>query len=271
MGLNPFKLKLIGYKMITHRVMQFTFIRSDGLPFVFIPGQFITFLLPQQDGTVLRRSYSLANSSEECYELEMAVAPVDGGMATRTLFNLKMGDELLAVGPQGRLILKAEETPSHYILVATGTGVAPYRSMLSLIAKRLEEDTILNVTLLLGVCYAKDLLYAEDFVAFAKKNERFNFRSYLSRENTFTEGYQYPGYVHSAFEMLHVNPDRDLVYLCGNPYMIDESIEKLQKMGFRPPQIKIEKYFSSKAVPNSAKLDRCSTEGVSPKLVSAGC
>ncbi|MCT4696976.1 MAG: FAD-binding oxidoreductase [Candidatus Cardinium sp.] len=242
MELNQFKVKHIGSTMLTPSVAELTFIRSDQLPFGFIPGQFITFLLPHASGKTIPRSYSLANSPGD--RLDIAIAPVAGGFATNILFNLKIGDELRCVGPRGRLILQTVESPSQYILVATGTGVAPYRSMLPALAQRLEADDKLKVTLLLGVRYANDLLYAEDFIAFAQKYERFHFRGYLSRADVLTTPYHYAGYVQSAFETLDLNPMTDLVYLCGNPYMIDDSIEKLETMGFNPQRIKREKYIS---------------------------
>ncbi|CAH2559598.1 FAD-binding oxidoreductase [Cardinium endosymbiont of Oedothorax gibbosus] len=244
METKQFKVEYIGSTMLTPSVAQLTFIRSDKLPFLFIPGQFITFLLPHESGKIVPRSYSLANSPEQGNKLEIAIAPVEGGFATKILFNLKIGDELCCVGPKGRFILQETERPSQYILVATGTGVAPYRSMLPTIAKWLEEDETLKVTLLLGVRYANDLLYAEDFIAFAKKYKNFHFRSHLSRADALTTSYQYSGYVQSAFETLNLNPITDLVYLCGNSYMIDDSMEKLQKMGFNPQHIRREKYIS---------------------------
>ncbi len=241
---NQFTVTLIESRMITPNVAHLTFQRSDKLSFVFIPGQFITFLLPHASGKIIPRSYSLANSPEGSNRLEIALAPVEGGFATSILFNLNIGAILHCVGPKGRLILQEAEKPAQYILVATGTGVAPYRSMLPVIAKRLEEDKKLKVTLLLGVRYANDMLYAEDFIAFAKKYKAFDFRAYLSRAEALSPPYQYSGYVQSAFQTLNLNPMNDLVYLCGNPYMVDDSAKKLQEMGFNLERIRREKYIS---------------------------
>ena len=242
---KQFKLKLIGHKMITPSVVHLTFMRTDKLPMVFMPGQFITFFLPHQSGKMIKRSYSLASSPEEPYEIAIAVAPVANGFATHILFNLRLGDELLCMGPAGNLILIEKEYDSHYILVATGTGVAPYRAMLPQIAQRLMTNKALKVTLLLGVRYIEDLLYIKDFLEFEKQNKRFYFRAYLSRAYKLLATYQYRGYVQSAFETLHLNPASDLVYLCGNPHMIDESMKKLQEIGFGRAQIRREKYISS--------------------------
>ena len=241
---HQFKIRLIESKMLTPSVIELTFRRSDQLPFRFVPGQFITLLLPHESGKVVPRSYSLANSPEESYKLQIAIAPVQGGFATNILFNLKIGDTLDCVGPKGKLILQEEEKPSQYILVATGTGVTPYRSMLPAIAKRLEADAELKVTLLLGVRYSNDLLYAADFIALAEAYKRFHFRCYISRGEKRSLSYEYSGYVQSAFASLDLNPITDLVYLCGNPYMIDDSIKKLEEIGFSPHRIRREKYVS---------------------------
>lgn len=245
---NQFNVKLIDRQMLTPSVLQLRFVRSDNLPCKFKAGQFITFLLPHENGRKIRRSYSLANFPEQPYELEMIIAPVYEGFATKILFNLQLGDELQCTGPQGRLILRDEEASAHHILVATGTGLAPYRSMLPTIARWLENNQHTKVTILLGVRYVVDLLYVEEFLAYAKKYDRFNFYAYLSREKTLSQSYQYSGYVQSAFEMLHLNPNTDVIYLCGNPHMIDASMDTLQKMGFNTQNIRREKYTSVRVV-----------------------
>ncbi|MBX9890152.1 MAG: hypothetical protein K2X94_02705 [Amoebophilaceae bacterium] len=244
---NQFNSTLIARTMITDHVLQLTFKRADHQLLDFVPGQFITFLLPDESGKPVRRSYSLANSPGSPF-FEVAVAPVGGGFATQILFNLKVGDQLLTTGPKGQLTLKATDQTTHYLLVATNTGVAPYRSMLPTIIHRLESQEALKVTLLLGVCYAKDLLYAADFLALDATYEKFNFRGYLSRETNFTLPYHYKGYVQEAFSTVDLDPSSAIVYLCGNPHMVDESVKLLEVMGFSAEQLRREKYISSKAL-----------------------
>ncbi len=232
--------------MLTTSVLQLTFERTDGCPLGFLPGQFITFLLPHTNGQCVRRSYSLSNSPQASAAFDVAIAPVAGGFATNILFQLNLGDELLATGPAGRLVLHETETPIQYVFVATGTGIAPYRSMLPTLAQRLATHQTMKATILLGVRRTEDILYAEDFLNFAEKYNRFCFRAYLSREPTPTLPYQYTGYVQTAFCTLNLNPATDLVYLCGNPQMIDAGITQLKAMGFGPTALRLEKYTSKK-------------------------
>lgn len=243
---NQFKCKLVGQKMLTPSVLQLTFERMDGCPLVFLPGQFITFLLPHANGQYVRRSYSLSNSPQASATFDVTIAPVAGGFATNILFQLNLGDELLATGPAGRLVLHETETPTQYLFVATGTGIAPYRSMLPTLAQRLEAHQTMKATILLGVRHTEDILYAADFLSFAEKYNRFCFRAYLSREPAPTLPYQHMGYVQTAFCTLNLNPTTDLVYLCGNPQMIDTSITQLKAMGFGSTALRLEKYTSKK-------------------------
>ncbi len=243
--MKTFHLKFAWEKNLTPNIKHLAFTRADGEKLPFKPGQFVTFLF-EVDGKIKRRSYSIASIPNEASETEIAISYIQDGLASEVLFNLKTGQCLTCSGPFGRLILRDTDEPERFVLVATGTGVAPYRSMLPAIAKRLDTDPDLNVVLLLGVQYRQDLLYANDFIDFAKKQDRFTFRAYFSRdvlENP--QAYEYQGYVQSAFAELQLDPDEDLIYLCGNPNMIDDAFSWLSEEGFSPHAVRREKYISS--------------------------
>ena len=91
----------------------------------------------------------------------------------------------------------------------------------------------------------EDVLYADDFLAAAKKNQRLQFYVCFSRE--FLEQadcYEKQGYVSHLIKELAVNPANDLVYLCGNPNMIDEVFAYLKEQSFPTENIRREKYIS---------------------------
>lgn len=213
-------------------------------PFSFIPGQFIT--LPfAQNGQAYKRSYSLANIPAANNRVEFAASFVEGGVGTQYLFNLNQGDIIEATGPFGRLILK-ETDPGRYILVATSTGVTPYRSMIDQIKNRLLQNPQLSLVILQGVRKAADILYEKDFRALESVLPgQVVFRAQLSREEVVAAPH-FTGHVQTAFSDLNLNKEQDLVYLCGNPAMIDECFASLKDIGFNPQQIIREKYISSK-------------------------
>ncbi|MSP52916.1 MAG: ferredoxin--NADP reductase [Gammaproteobacteria bacterium] len=239
-----FQLVLKSSQKITPNVLHLSFVRADGAELPCKPGQFLTFLFPTPDG-VKRRSYSIATISGKTTETEIAISYIIGGIASEALFNLKVGDTVTATGPFGRLVLKAEETPARYILAATGTGVAPYRAMLPELVDKITADPNLNVLILLGVQYRADLLYCSDFLECAAAHPQLEFRAYLSREASELHAHEYKGYVQTAFAELNLDPDHDIIYLCGNPNMIDAAFAHVSELGFIPKNVRREKYISS--------------------------
>lgn len=243
MSLQTFPLILKETYRVTPTVRHFAFVREDGSVFKFIPGQFITVHF-EYEGQILRRSYSVATIPGQSEAIEFAASYIKGGPGSEFLFHLKPGEMLQASGPFGRLVLR-EETPARYILVATGTGVTPYRAMLPQLAERFAAQRSLRVVLLLGVRSRQELLYGDDFIEFAKSYSQFQFMPHYSREMPAdSQPFERCGYVQTAFDSINVNAQEDIVYLCGNPNMIDEAFASLRTFGFDAQTIRREKYIS---------------------------
>ena len=248
MAVEKFDLILDHAEKITPHVLHMEFHRADGKALDYVPGQFITCLFTK-DGAIKRRSYSIATIAGQTDKIQIALTYVKDGIASETLFNLKPGEALPAMGPVGRLIMADDPEKSRYILVATSTGVSPYRSMLPSLAKRFSERPDFAVDLLLGVQYRADLLYIQDFVEFALKHpKQFRLHAHLSREDLANNkaSYECSGHVQTEFADLKLNPEGDVVYLCGNPDMIDESYAELTELGFAVKDVRREKYISSR-------------------------
>jgi len=232
-------------KMITPKVRHLAFSREDKASFSFVAGQFITLHI-EGPTKILHRSYSIANTPQQDDTIEIACAYVEGGVATGLLFGMQVGDPILASGPYGLFVLK-EERPARYLFIATGTGVTPYRSMLNDIKERFKHShPELEVVLILGVRNSKELLFAEEFVAFAKANPRFKFYTCYSRETSpVTQSFEHHGHVQDLLQSLNLAPLQDIVYLCGNPNMIDDTFNLLTGMGFEKKSVRREKYLFS--------------------------
>ncbi len=241
---RTFNLVLDAVRDIAPGVKHFAFRREDGEQLEFIPGQFVQLFFDcGADGEKLRRSYSIASIPGREDTVDMAVSAVVDGRATERFWAMKPGDLVEAMGPFGRLVLR-DEPPSRYLMVATGTGVTPYRAMLPEFGRRL-ADGAPDIHVMLGVRTREDLLYANDFREFAQAHEGFHFTAHYSREPAVTlENWEQRGYVQGAFESLGPNPETDVVYLCGNPNMIDESLLWLTERGFTSQRVRREKYIS---------------------------
>lgn len=243
MSHERFNFVLRDSRMVTPRVMQLAFMREDGKPFAYVPGQFITLHLPWE-GTELRRSYSVATIPGTSGEVEIAVTHVDGGRATGILFGLKPGAQVSSTGPFGRFVLR-DDPPSRYLLIATGTGVSPYRAMLPQM-KHLLAAKQHTAIVMLGVRGPDELLFGGDFLEFAQENPGFQFvASYSRRVSDPAQTHERKGYVQDHLMELQPDPKRDIVYLCGNPDMIDTSVERLKGLGFDNTNLRREKYVSS--------------------------
>lgn len=246
MSLHPFPLTLKESYMITPTVRHFSFTFSGETEFKFIPGQFITIHFDSEQKH-FRRSYSIATIPGVGDTIDFAASYIKDGPGSEFLFHLKPGDVVQATGPFGKLVLR-EDAVTRYILVATGTGVTPYRAMLPEIKQRLSLQPDLQVVVLLGVRNREELLYGNDFIDFASTRERFQFHPQYSREkHEDLKPFERIGYVQTGFDALNLNVQQDLIYLCGNPDMIDQAFAKLRELGFDTHQIRREKYISSTA------------------------
>ncbi|WP_133136960.1 ferredoxin--NADP reductase [Legionella rowbothamii] len=243
MQINTFPVTLVQSVMITPKVKHFIFKCELSPCFNYIPGQFITIHF-EHEGKIIKRSYSIANEPKKDNMIEFAAGYFENGPGTQFLYNLKPGDVININGPFGRLVMK-DEAPGRYILVATSTGITPYRAMLAELGKRMEQNPELQVVILQGVQRRKEILYAEEFRNFAQKYPKATFMPYLSRQPVEElQENEHNGYVQHAFPTLNLNPQQDVVYLCGNPGMIDESFNYLKEQGFAMQQIIREKYIS---------------------------
>jgi ferredoxin-NADP reductase len=250
-AIQQFPLKLVGRRMLAPSVAHLSFVRDDGQPLDFIPGQFLQVHFHYADGTATKRSYSLATLHDHAMgpgeAVEFAVSYVAGGAATALFEGLPEGGHVDASGPYGRFCLMPADANRRYVLIATGTGVTPYRAMLPLIERQIAERD-LQVVLLQGARTPAELLYGDEFRAFAERHPRsFRYLPCLSRE---LPADPHPdvrhGYVQQFLGEFAPDAATDIAYLCGNPNMVDACFEALKCHGLPVPQIRREKYVSSK-------------------------
>ncbi|MBI5448228.1 MAG: ferredoxin--NADP reductase [Gammaproteobacteria bacterium] len=245
MALITFTIKLVAIQELTPTTRHFQFIRTDEQTLPFIPGQFITLHIPAGDKK-LRRSYSLASIPGQDTTLDFAASYVEDGLASEFLFHLSLGAEIEASGPAGRLVLRDDDQVERYLLLATGTGVTPYRAMLPTLEKKIQTQQT-QVIIMEGVRTPAHLLYSHDFLRYAQKYpSHCRFGAYYSRHTGEPlQAHEHEGNICKHLPSLQPNPQTDIIYLCGNPNMIDEAYEILKEKGFDASRVRREKYISS--------------------------
>jgi len=245
------KVTIVANKVLTPKIRLIRFRFEDNHPIQFIPGQFISVHLddPNNSKKPIKRSYSIASmhfDKEQNHHIDIVLTILPDGIASQFFAHAKEGFKINLSGPYGALTLP-EDLPRRLFLVATSTGVAPYRSMLPALSLLMENRDDLDVELILGVQTKEESLFAEDFRNFQSNHHHFQFNLCYSRAVDISLSQdEFSGYVQSRLSALAPNPENSLVYLCGNPQMIDDAYKLLSQRGFSPRQIKREKYIHSK-------------------------
>jgi ferredoxin-NADP reductase len=241
---DQFELQLTSIRSLNESTVHFDFKILNQQKLTLIAGQFIR-LLFEQDGEEVFRSYSVANilhdHSAEIENIELAVSWVKGGLATVGLSSMQIGDVISASAPYGRFCL-TDDKWQRYFLVATGTGVTPYRAMTGELQKRIADSS--EVFVVMGARDESGLLYSTEFRENAQL-DGYHYITCLSRnclENPSELDYQ--GHVQTYLKNIVFNPETDIVYLCGNPEMVDEAFTLLKELDMPVPQIRREKYVS---------------------------
>ncbi|MDO5609426.1 MAG: ferredoxin--NADP reductase [Pseudomonadota bacterium] len=251
-----FPIRLTARRMAAPTVLHLTFVRDDGEALDYTPGQFIQIHFPLADGSTARRSYSCATRHDHHIEagepVEFIASCVPGGAATALFQGMQIGDSLQASGPLGLFTLKPDDANARYLLIATGTGIASYRSMLPDIEHMLAARDV-ELVVLHGVRTPDDALFADEFADFARRHGgRFRYLPCFSRE--MPDGDWPPaasaeirhGYVQNFLDGLAPDPAHDIAYMCGNPNMVDACVEALKGFGLPMKHIRREKYVSLK-------------------------
>ncbi len=205
--------------------------------FTFKPGQFVTLDLPIHEQRNKRwRSYSIASAPDGSNIIELVIVHLEQGVGSRYMLdNVNVGSELTLRGPQGVFVLP-EQLDKDLVLVCTGTGIAPFRSMLHYIHQSQVPHG--NIHLVFGTRTQQDMLYGAEMKTLESQIPGFRYHPTLSRENW--NGHK--GYVHPVYEQLCAGNQPALFMLCGWRPMIDEAKVRLLEKGYSSKDIHIEIY-----------------------------
>jgi CDP-4-dehydro-6-deoxyglucose reductase len=205
--------------------------------FDFIPGQFVTLDLPIHEKPNKRlRSYSIASAPDGSNTFELLIARAKDGAGTEYLFHeIGVGSPLIFRGPQGVFSLPPD-LDKDLFLICTGTGIAPFRSMIRHIARK--RLPFRKLHLVFGCRNREDLLYYDEFRELETTLPGFHYYPTLSREHW--EGHH--GYVHAIYQRLCSDRPEAVFLLCGWKQMIDDARTHILELGYDRKAIRQELY-----------------------------
>ncbi|MGA8313035.1 MAG: FAD-dependent oxidoreductase [Terriglobales bacterium] len=210
-----------------------------GIPrFGFVAGQWLSFKTNKPDGEEITRAYSIASPPGEDNRFALCLNRVQDGFMSNFLCDIKEGDEIRCQGPFGDFILRPPLRDT--IFIATGTGIAPFRSMLHWLLAEEARHQGKNLWLVFGNRTEEDIYYHDEFLTLAAKHANFHYLPTLSRADAAWQGLR--GYVQEHVTGIVQGRTDMHAYICGLDKMIKANRELLKGMGWDRKSILYEKY-----------------------------
>lgn len=207
-------------------------------PFGFVAGQWLSFKHLKPDGEEITRAYSIASPPEEDNRFVLCLNRVQDGFMSNFLCDMREGDEIAYQGPFGDFILRPPLRDT--LFIATGTGIAPFRSMLHWLLAGEPRHQGKQLWLLFGNRYEEDLYYHNEFLRLSAERSNFRYLPTLSRGGAEWQGLR--GYVQEHVREI-VGGRLDMhAYICGLDKMVKANRELLKSMGWDRKSIRYEKY-----------------------------
>jgi benzoate/toluate 1,2-dioxygenase reductase subunit len=202
----------------------------------FLPGQYVNLKVPGSDQS---RAYSFSSLQKDG-EVSFLIRNVPGGLMSSFLTSLaKAGDSMSLAGPLGSFYLRPIQRP--LLLLAGGTGLAPFTAMLEKIAAQGSEHPL---HLIYGVTNDFDLVELDRLQDLAACIPNFTFSACVANPDS-----QYPqkGYVTQHIAPQHLNDGDVDVYLCGPPPMVEAVSQYLREQDINPVNFYYEKFAAAAA------------------------
>jgi benzoate/toluate 1,2-dioxygenase reductase subunit len=200
----------------------------------FLPGQYVNLKVP---GSEQSRAYSFSSLPKDG-EVSFLIRNVPGGLMSSFLTGLaKAGDSMTLAGPLGSFYLREIKRP--LLLLAGGTGLAPFTAMLEKIA---EQGSVHPLHLIYGVTNDFDLVEMDKLEALAARIPNFTYSACVASPDS---SYPHKGYVTQHIAPKHLNDGDVDVYLCGPPPMVEAVSQYIREQGIQPANFYYEKFAAS--------------------------
>jgi len=204
--------------------------------FEFKAGQFVL-IYRDIDGKEVNRAFSIASKPSQ-KNIELLIRKYEQGKVSPYLFELKEGDKLKIRGPFGVFNVK-EPLEKEVVFVASGTGIAPLRSMIGEIFEKFPEN---KVTLIFGFRYDNDFFFRDEIEGLVENNENFKLHLCATKAESLE---CLKGRVTEHLPGIVGTDKNKQFYICGPNQMINDTLNMLIKdIGFEKEKVIIERWGS---------------------------
>lgn len=234
MPLEPTVTRLEKIFELTPTVRTFRLRFPEGRWVPFKPGQFCMVHVPRDD-KVVKKAYSVCSAPFEEGYVDLCVKRVEGGFATNWFWRLEEGAGVTITIPYGGFLLK-EPIDYDPVFVATGTGLAPLRSMIKTLVR---DHCPRSILLIFGARYEDEILYHDEWRRLEAEHKNFRFIPTISRPRAWSGEV---GYVQEKLKKAVTDPKGRELYICGLIPMIQAVQKTAAEIGFDKGQIHFEKY-----------------------------
>ena len=206
--------------------------------FGFVAGQWLSMKANMPDGEEITRAYSIASPPNGDHRFALCLNRVQDGFMSNFLCDMKEGAEISCQGPFGDFILRPPMRDT--LFIATGTGIAPIRSMLHWLLEEQSRHQGKQLWLVFGSRTEKDIYYHGEFRQLATHNPNFQYLPTLSRGDSGWQGLR--GYVQEHIPFIARGRTDMHAYICGLEKMVKTNRELLKVLGWDRKSILYEKY-----------------------------
>jgi benzoate/toluate 1,2-dioxygenase reductase subunit len=209
-------------------------------PPAFLPGQYVNIDVP---GSGQSRSYSFSSAPGE-QRIGFLIKKIPGGLMSGWLERAEIGTTLELTGPLGSFYLRDVQRP--LLFLAGGTGLAPFLSMLEVLARAESEQ---KIHMIYGVTRDLDLVLVGEIEAYASRLANFTFTTIVAEG---TSSHPRKGWVTQHMPAEVLNGGNVDVYLCGPPPMVDAVRKHFDEQGVKPHSFHYEKFAPNAAAREAA-------------------
>jgi ferredoxin-NADP reductase len=252
MPFQTFIARLVRSVALSALTKHLEFEMKDARRFGFLAGQWLSFKTTTPDGEEITRAYSIASQPSDDNRFALCLNRVQDGFMSNFLCDMQEGDEITCQGPFGDFILRPPMRDT--IFIATGTGIAPFRSMLHWLFNPMEDGRLRpsspdagdarhqgkQLYLIFGNRTEGDIYYHDEFHRLAAEHANFHYMPTLSRGDPEWKGFR--GYVQEHVPAIAQGRTDMHGYICGLDKMVKANRDMLKSLGWDLKSIRYEKY-----------------------------